>query len=195
MRARFLFAAGLFALPALADDPFAMLERMSRSVRTLDYRGTFSYQQGQELSSVRLVHAVVDGKEQERVVHLDGDMREILRHDHDVECVHLGNRLLRLDPDNPAHPAVLGASFSSMSCVPSVGCASSRRNGRARRALSSISAPLAGSTSRCPSRTLNTAESFSSAARSSGPSSVVCTCAVRRTSSGMASLPPESMAT
>ena len=91
----------LLAAPLLyADiDPLLTLDRMAQSSRTLAYSGTFTYQQGQQLSSMRIVHAVVDGKENERVLHLDGDQREILRHDHDLNCVHIGNRILRLGSD------------------------------------------------------------------------------------------------
>ncbi|HQY69004.1 MAG TPA: MucB/RseB C-terminal domain-containing protein [Pseudomonadales bacterium] len=81
-----------------AGDPASRLDAMSRSFRSLDYHGVFTYEQGQSLSSVRIAHAVVDGVEQERLVHLDGEQREFVRRGHRVDCEHAGDRLMRLDP-------------------------------------------------------------------------------------------------
>ncbi len=81
-----------------AGDPASRLDVMSRSFRSLDYHGVFTYEQGQSLSSVRIAHAVVDGVEQERLVHLDGEQREFVRRGHRVDCEHAGDRLMRLDP-------------------------------------------------------------------------------------------------
>ena len=69
-----------------AGDPASRLDAMSRSFRSLDYHGVFTYEQGQSLSSVRIAHAVVDGVEQERLVHLDGEQREFVRRGHRVDC-------------------------------------------------------------------------------------------------------------
>ena len=81
-----------------AGDAASRLDAMSRSFRSLDYHGVFTYEQGQSLSSVRIAHAVVDGVEQERLVHLDGEQREFVRRGHRVDCEHAGDRLMRLDP-------------------------------------------------------------------------------------------------
>jgi hypothetical protein len=53
---------------AAADDPGARLDAMSRAFRTLDYHGVFTYEQGQTLSSHRIVHAVAGGIERERIL-------------------------------------------------------------------------------------------------------------------------------
>lgn len=92
---------GFLAAPLHAvevGDPASRLDAMSRSFRSLDYQGVFTYEQGQSLSSVRIAHAVVDGVEQERLVHLDGEQREFVRRGHRVDCEHAGDRLMRLDP-------------------------------------------------------------------------------------------------
>jgi sigma-E factor negative regulatory protein RseB len=47
------------------------------------------------------VHAVVDGVEQERVVHLDGERREFLRRGHRVDCEHAGDRMMRVASPDP----------------------------------------------------------------------------------------------
>ena len=51
------------------------LDTMNRAFRTLDYDGVFSYQSGTELTTLRVVHVVIDGIEHERLVHLDGARR------------------------------------------------------------------------------------------------------------------------
>ncbi|GIT40107.1 MAG: hypothetical protein Ct9H300mP8_13030 [Gammaproteobacteria bacterium] len=48
------------------------LDTMNRAFRTLDYDGVFSYQSGTDLTTLRVVHVVIDGIEHERLVHLDG---------------------------------------------------------------------------------------------------------------------------
>jgi len=86
------------ALAMDTERAFASLDAMSRSFRELNYRGVFTYEQGQSLSSLRILHAVVDGIERERIVHLDGDEREFVRSGHRIDCMHTGDELVRLDP-------------------------------------------------------------------------------------------------
>ena len=111
--------SGVLAVPLHAGeaaDPASRLDAMSRSFRSLDYQGVFTYEQGQSLSSVRIAHAVVDGVEQERLVHLDGEQREFVRRGHRVDCEHAGDRLMRLDPAarfaQRAQAAVAGAQLA-----------------------------------------------------------------------------------
>lgn len=95
---RVLFSLLVSTAVMAGEAPQARLDAMSRGFRTLDYYGVFTYEQGQTLSSHRIAHKVVGGVEQERVVHLDGDMREFHRAGHTSDCEHAGDRLLRLDP-------------------------------------------------------------------------------------------------
>lgn len=103
MQAKALGAAIAFAfvLPAFAaepEDPVRLLEAMSRNFRELNYGGVFTYERGQHISSARIVHAVKNGVEHERLEHLDGSHREFLRLDHPLDCEHTGNRLLGFGP-------------------------------------------------------------------------------------------------
>jgi sigma-E factor negative regulatory protein RseB len=93
---------------ASAVDPESLLDAMSRNARSMDYQGVLTYERGQQLSSLRLIHAVIDGVEQERVVHLDGEHQEFLRQGHPVDCLHAGDHLLRLGPDSLQ--AIVGVS-------------------------------------------------------------------------------------
>lgn len=74
--------------PEAAESPSALLDRMAESVRTSSYRGILTYQQGQELRSARIVHAVSDGRENDRLQQLDGVTRAFLRLDHPLDCRH-----------------------------------------------------------------------------------------------------------
>jgi len=60
-------------------DPPAWLERMERSISTLDYIGTFVLIQGGEVQTMQVVHRVRDGEERERLLSLDGTAREVIR--------------------------------------------------------------------------------------------------------------------
>lgn len=73
----------LAAVPVLAEDQFSevrsWLERMSDSMRERDYQGTFIYVRGDDVETIHLTHALVDGVLQERLVAVSGPRREILR--------------------------------------------------------------------------------------------------------------------
>ena len=97
------------AVAETTPQPRELLDAMSRNFRALDYRGVFTYEQGQTLRSVRIVHAVVDGVEQERLLTLDGEQQEFLRRDHPVDCVHAGDQLVRLASSPLVPPLRLGA--------------------------------------------------------------------------------------
>lgn len=88
-----------FSFPAHAqsNNPLEWLDKMSRASRELDYFGVFSYEYGVNNQTLRVVHVVRDGLEYERLIHMDGDQREIIRKGHPVDCVHSGARLIRSD--------------------------------------------------------------------------------------------------
>ncbi len=70
----------------LADDAIRWLERMTQAVHQLNYVGTFVYMQDGALESMRLVHAVDEGGERERLVSLSGANREVIREKGQVTC-------------------------------------------------------------------------------------------------------------
>jgi sigma-E factor negative regulatory protein RseB len=90
---------------AMAETPENLLQRMDDAFSTLSYDGVFSYYTGGDLASLRVVHKVVDGVQRERLVHLNGAPREILRHGEDVSCIVMpGDDLLALEKSIPAGP-------------------------------------------------------------------------------------------
>ena len=128
-----------FADPTLGTKtPTAWLQAMDGAFRTLDYDGTFSYyatslvqrvdiaESGtgrqiasqatghrgtEQLATFRIVHKVIDGVERERIVHLNGPAREILRTGDDIiYVVQPGDALLDLEGTMPA--ATYGRVFA-----------------------------------------------------------------------------------
>ena len=71
------------------------LERMSASFRGLHYQGTFTYEQGDVMESLRIAHAVHGGEYFERLQYLDGAKREIIRKGEQLSCLQPGQRLVR----------------------------------------------------------------------------------------------------
>lgn len=83
-----LFLFGLvFASPAHAeDDAYAWLMKINQAARKLNYEGTFVYQSGGQLETMRIVHRVTDGAVEERLISLTGAPREVIRTDSEVRC-------------------------------------------------------------------------------------------------------------
>lgn len=104
--------SSLLAFPAAADAqpsqrlaPTQWLAKMSEAFETLTYDGTFSFFDGADLTSMRIVHMVVDGEQRERLVHLDGAYREFVRKGDSVACVLMpGDELMSLGDSMPAGP-------------------------------------------------------------------------------------------
>ncbi len=72
-----------------ADEQIAKqwLERMVQAVNNLNYQGTFIYLHGNQLETMKIVHAVQDGKQRERLTSLNGAPREVIRDQSSVTCV------------------------------------------------------------------------------------------------------------
>lgn len=60
------------------QSPLALLRGMVRSIKRLDYQGIFVYQNGDALSTLKVVHAWRSGHVRERLVSQDGSRREVL---------------------------------------------------------------------------------------------------------------------
>lgn len=115
---------GLLSAQVQAQDEAAvaadLLQRMSNALRTLDYQGSFVYQHGGEIDSLRLFHEG-GSRERERLVGLNGPRSEILREGELIVCVQdgrpttlfpsrVGSRLLPLVPD--AYNRGFGTQYS-----------------------------------------------------------------------------------
>jgi sigma-E factor negative regulatory protein RseB len=63
------------------------LERMSMAARSLNYTGVFVYQHQGRLEAMRVVHAMDEHGERERLYSLTGPEREVLRDNEVVTCI------------------------------------------------------------------------------------------------------------
>jgi sigma-E factor negative regulatory protein RseB len=99
---RFCVAACLLvaaAVPSFAlDDSHSvthLLKQMAEANRQISYQGVFSYEHGGTLKTVKVLHTVRDGQEFERIIHLSGPKREVVRRGNDLTCQRLGDAMLR----------------------------------------------------------------------------------------------------
>ncbi len=85
--------------------PSQWLWQMNEAFTQKNYDGIFSYYNGTDLSTLRVVHAVVNGVQRERLVHLNGVRREIIRKGDEVSCIlQPGDELLTLENSLPSGP-------------------------------------------------------------------------------------------
>ncbi len=80
--------AGAACADTLPTTPQGWLERMSQSLRSRSFEGTFVYLHSGHLETMRIFHeAEPDGGERERVVALNGPARQVIRDDQEVTCI------------------------------------------------------------------------------------------------------------
>jgi sigma-E factor negative regulatory protein RseB len=90
---------------AQVEDPHAWLTDMNRAFSELSYDGVFSYFSGSDLASLRIVHMVIDGEQRERLEHLNGAPREVIRRGEEVACILMpGDDILELEDSIPSGP-------------------------------------------------------------------------------------------
>jgi sigma-E factor negative regulatory protein RseB len=63
------------------------LERMIQAIHNLEYQGTFIHLHDNQLETMQIVHALKEGKLQERLISLNGAPREVIRDHTSVTCV------------------------------------------------------------------------------------------------------------
>jgi len=95
-----LLVLSLVPNPLFADEPEqakVWLDKMARAIREQAYDGIFTYMRGHDLDTVRIIHSYRDGSEFERLVHLNGEPREVIRIDDEVVCHHAGEDITELN--------------------------------------------------------------------------------------------------
>ncbi len=87
-----LAALALVATPARADDSAAheLLSRMSQSLRSVDYEGSFVYQHDGRTDALRIFHSG-GNPERERLISLNGARGEVVRDGAAIVCVQSGS--------------------------------------------------------------------------------------------------------
>jgi sigma-E factor negative regulatory protein RseB len=83
----FLLVAGTSAAARDRISPNDWLERMSAAVATIDYEGTVIRRQNGEAQALKVVHKVVDGVVNEKVITQEGNGLEIIRIGNEVHCI------------------------------------------------------------------------------------------------------------
>ncbi|HWM27221.1 MAG TPA: MucB/RseB C-terminal domain-containing protein [Woeseiaceae bacterium] len=83
----FLLLAGTSATARDRISPDEWLERMSAAVATINYEGTVIRRQNGEAQALKVVHKVVDGVVNEKVITQEGNGLEIIRIGNEVHCI------------------------------------------------------------------------------------------------------------
>ncbi|MCB1646131.1 MAG: MucB/RseB C-terminal domain-containing protein [Pseudomonadales bacterium] len=99
-----LFALSLAMNPVRADDEASVwLDKMGKALREQNYQGIFTYMRGHQFDTVEVIHRFRDGQESERLAHLNGEPREVVRDGDEVICIHA-----RTDQPDFDHNALRG---------------------------------------------------------------------------------------
>lgn len=99
------FAVSLsFHTVAEQRTPEQLLMQMEESTRQLNYQGTLVYSQGHRMETLKIFHKLENGQRWERLVHLTGTPREIIRRGEKVICVHPKTGVVKLENAIPAGP-------------------------------------------------------------------------------------------
>jgi len=72
------------------------LDKMSRSIRQVNYQGVVTLQRGDDMQAMQVSHSVDHGSSSERLTLLTGQGAQVLRGSHPLSCIHPGDQLLRL---------------------------------------------------------------------------------------------------
>jgi sigma-E factor negative regulatory protein RseB len=72
---------------AMADDPQALLVRMARAQREVEYEGTLVYLHGHHLATLRIAHRIDSGVAMESLLALSGPIRAVARNERGVTCM------------------------------------------------------------------------------------------------------------
>ncbi|NRB37500.1 MAG: MucB/RseB C-terminal domain-containing protein [Pseudomonadales bacterium] len=87
------FASVSSAAPSWAGEQAQQLiEKMSVSARTQDFKGYFTFERGRQSTSYFVAHKVKDDKQHQRIVFMDGQPMEIIKDGHSFQCLHPGGK-------------------------------------------------------------------------------------------------------
>lgn len=96
-----------------------LLYHMAEATRSLHYTGTFVYQRGNQIDSMKIVHRGEGGgddSEYERMISLSGPAREVIRDGSKVVCIYADNRsvIVEKSPSSKYFPLALSGSLDSI---------------------------------------------------------------------------------
>lgn len=95
------------------ETPLALLEQLGRAAHEQSYQGTFVVQRGNDMESVRVIHANLTGEEKMRMDVLDGRPREMIRSHQETRCYYPMQRKVRLETgyQRRLFPALIQAPY------------------------------------------------------------------------------------
>jgi sigma-E factor negative regulatory protein RseB len=118
--ALFTLFLGVTAAAKERFGPLEWLDRMSTAVATLDYEGTVIRRQNGESQALKVVHKVVDGVVNEKVITQEGQGLEIIRVGNEVHCILPDSKSVLIEEWNdqntlfstlPARDAQFGSAY------------------------------------------------------------------------------------
>jgi len=83
------------------EDAGRWFERMSKAAQSLNYAGTFVYQNRGQLEAMHIIHAMDAQGERERLLSLTGPRREVLRDNQVVTCILGDSRSVHVNKSRP----------------------------------------------------------------------------------------------
>ncbi|HEY8521242.1 MAG TPA: MucB/RseB C-terminal domain-containing protein [Gammaproteobacteria bacterium] len=101
---RSLLLLVLAAAEASAQDARDWLDRMTRAVEELNYQGTFVHVRDGTTETLQIIHRNEGGRVAERILALDGAMREIIRREDEVQCILPDHRIVLLEQRKELNP-------------------------------------------------------------------------------------------
>lgn len=75
-----------------AEKAQQLIEKMSSSAKTQDFKGYFTFERGRQSSSYFVAHKVKGDKQHQRLVFMDGQPLEIIKDGHSFKCIHTGDK-------------------------------------------------------------------------------------------------------
>lgn len=101
---------------SLTSEPLQRLKAMQRAAESLNYSGTFVYQQASRIRTSRITHINDDGQVREKLEILDGVPREYVRENDEVACYIPHIKTVQFERRSPrdVFPAIINAEIDSL---------------------------------------------------------------------------------
>lgn len=80
------------------------LDRMSRAMQELNYKGVFIYIHDEQVETMRIEHSYDGMVERERLLSLNGEAREVIRDNQLVTCIWPGSKSVSVSKARPRRP-------------------------------------------------------------------------------------------
>lgn len=77
----------LLSYAEIGKEPLEWLKKMVAASQQLNYEGRLAYVHGGEIEVIHVIHGVDDKGEHERLIHLNGTLREVIRTNDQVICI------------------------------------------------------------------------------------------------------------